>query len=182
MGRLTGKTAATWRPWWREQRVEVYLRNGVLHLIQNGWTGHPIAAHSAESCGLIGRALLARVETLVVQMLEKKARKVSEDGGSVMMVDDKFASAYPLLHSYLTQNRWPDGSPRETSSIILFVDGPTCKAMLRDKDEGLCLWVASTSLWLVFDVLEAKLADPAAEWRQDRQEAGQKASRVKKHG
>lgn len=74
----------------------------------------------------------------------------------------------------------PVGS-RQTGSILLFPDAGVWKGMLKDKNVGKCLWVASESLLDIFAVLEGALADPVAVWRDDRH-AGHETARRNKPG
>jgi len=97
-----------------------------------------------------------------------------------VVTDPEWAVLYPMLFDHLTQTVWPDNTVRQTSSLSLFADGGMVKAVLKDREAGLCLWAASKSFQELFGVIESLLQDPAAEWRHDRQLPGQKATRVKK--
>lgn len=92
----------------------------------------------------------------------------------------ELALQVPTVFDYLGQNAWPDGSVRQTSSLLVFHQDGMFKGMLRDAEAGLCLWIAGKSLTGLLVSLEAALNDPHAEWRVDRQVAGQTARRVKK--
>jgi hypothetical protein len=96
--------------------------------------------------------------------------------------DKEFASVYPVLWSYLSQCQWEDGTARDTSSLLIFAQDGILKAMLRDRDAGLCLWGSAPTVGGLFEVLEGMLSDPKADWRQDRQQPGQTAKRVGKKG
>lgn len=113
-------------------------------------------------------------------MLEKPANRKVAGISAELPRDVRAVKEYPLLWDHLSQRKWADGSPRQTSSLMIFEQDGVLKAMLRDKDAGLCLWVASKSLYGVLGALEAALGDPEAEWRVDRQAEGQQAKRVKK--
>lgn len=111
-------------------------------------------------------------------------RKADMDGrggsGPRPLTDPTFAGDYPLLWSYLTQNKWEDGTARQTASLLVFSDDGVLKGMLRDREAGLCLWVAGATVSGLFEAIEGSLGDPRADWRQDRQMAGQTAKRVPK--
>jgi hypothetical protein len=113
--------------------------------------------------------------------LLRKADMDGRGGGAPKpLTDPAFAGEYPLLWSYLTQNKWEDGTPRQTASILIFSDDGILKGMLRDREAGLCLWVAGATMDGLFVALEGSVGDPRADWRQDRQMAGQTAKRVTK--
>lgn len=106
-------------------------------------------------------------------------RKVT-GGVSALTPDPTFQRKFPILWEYLTKTTFDDGTPRDTSSVLVFLDAGTWKLMLRDKTAGLCLWVAAKTPTVVWEALEAALGDPSTEWRVDRQQAGQTAKRVKR--
>lgn len=168
--------------WWWQFGVQAYRRGSSLFLMLVRWGYVPSDAATLSIFGLDSRGVLDLTERKAEEMLERKGKRLGGDDAETVLGDDEFAAAYPITYQYLTQRKWSDGSPRMTSSVLIFVDGPIAKVMLRDREEGLCMWCASDSLWRAFDVLEAKLADPAADWRQDRVEEGQTASRKKKKG
>lgn len=113
-------------------------------------------------------------------------RKPSErrvQGQQVGSVErDEIATLCPTLWEYMTATTWDDGSARLPSSLLLFAQDGMLKGMLRDRDAGLCLWVAGSSISGLLGVLEAALLDPQTEWRVDRQQPGQTASRKKRAG
>jgi len=106
-------------------------------------------------------------------------RRVGGAGGS-LVEPDALSAAYPVLWSHLTQTAWEDGQVRETSNLLVFCQDGMLKAMLRDREHGLCFWTAAGSLSGLLAALEAGLSDPQAEWRVDRQKEGQAAKRVRK--
>jgi len=106
-------------------------------------------------------------------------RRVGGAGGS-LIEPDELSARYPVLWSHLTQVAWEDGQVRETSNLLVFQQDGMLKAMLRDREHGLCFWTAAGSLAGLLDALEAGLCDPQAEWRVDRQQQGQQAKRVRK--
>lgn len=110
---------------------------------------------------------------------DANARRVV--GVSPMLVkDERYEKKCPTLWAHLTSLQWDDGTPRETSSLMIFAGDGMLKAMLKDREAGLCLWVASDGLEKLLLVLEAALNDPQQEWRVDRQSKDQQASRVKR--
>ncbi len=92
----------------------------------------------------------------------------------------EMALMLPTVWDHLVSRVYADGTPRTPSSVLLFNDSGTFKAMLKDADAGLCCWVASNTLAGLFAALEAALLDPEHEWRQDRSKVGDQARRVKR--
>lgn len=113
-------------------------------------------------------------------MISKQTARRVQGAANAEVAPCAMAVQMPLLFDHLTQRRYDDGSPRRTSSLLLFNDEGTLKLMLREPDAGLCCWVGGESLEGVFAALEAALGDPEHEWRVDRQQPGQKATRVKR--
>lgn len=160
--------------------VQVFWREFRLYGVLYSWFGVPIAWESRDVPGLGGRELLVVVSELAMSLLRKgEKRRVGGVSGSIIE-PCALSSRWPVLWSHLTQAAWEDGEVRETSNLLVFAQDGMLKAMVRDKEEGLCLWMAGGSLTELLDGVEAALCDPQAEWRVDRQAEGQKAKRVRK--
>lgn len=166
--------------WWAGFGVRAYVDEVSVHLVRYTRQGFPIAARSANVCGDTRWELFLAIELEVLKMLEKPVERRVIGENVVVPRDVKASKEWPLLWDHLTQTTWPDGSPRTTSSLLIFAADGVLKAMLRDREAGLCLWVASPSWGGLLTVLEASLGDPGAEWRLDRQLPGQQAKRTKR--
>ena len=79
---------------------------------------------------------------------------------------DGFASAYPNLWEMISSARWPDGSPRVPSTLLLFCDDGMAKACLNDRDQGLTAWATGSGFLALLAALEAGLASDSLEWRR----------------
>ncbi len=79
-----------------------------------------------------------------------------------------FSQEFPSLFEHLSDTTFDDGSERETSTVLLFVDGGQWKACLHDRQEGLSLWVSGATYGDVMSALEADLAAGGGSWRSDR--------------
>jgi len=167
-------------PWWRAAGVWAARFRRVVVAVRYGWSGYPIDCHMSSVGAYPHGATWQQIEVEVMTMLKKPSnRNVAGAGGSAVEVCE-LALQVPTLYEYLTQTAWDDGTARETAGLLVFFQDGMLKGMLRDKDSGLCLWVAARSLSALLATLEAALLDPAAEWRVDRQVPGQAARRVKK--
>lgn len=103
-------------------------------------------------------------------MLRKADQRVRVDGTPSKLDDAETKGLFPTLWDYMTQDRWDDGSPRETASLLIFTQDGMLKAMLRDRENGQCLWTAGVSVATVMFQLDAALNDPNADWKADRAE------------
>ncbi|MBC7121492.1 MAG: hypothetical protein H5T33_08025 [Candidatus Methanosuratus sp.] len=74
---------------------------------------------------------------------------------------------FPTLIEYLTATQYPDGSKRETASLIIVADVGGWRGCLSDKDNGRSLWKAGDSvLGLLMALEQAAAEDDPAAWRQ----------------
>lgn len=78
---------------------------------------------------------------------------------------DSLLDKFPELKSYLETPVHTDGSPRQTSTLTLFVEQGTCKLCLNDRDLEVTAWVSGRGLVDVLERLEGNLADGSVEWR-----------------
>lgn len=79
--------------------------------------------------------------------------------------DADLAAAFPTLHEFLTLPTLSDGTPRQTSTLLLFTDGGLWKAVLNERDAELSLWATAESLQGLYAELEARLTAPVVDWR-----------------
>lgn len=75
------------------------------------------------------------------------------------------AVRWPHLITYLSDSKWDDGAPRETSTLMLLVEDGCLKACLNDRAMQRSLWVAAGGLVAALDVLEGHLEEGSGEWR-----------------
>jgi len=83
----------------------------------------------------------------------------------------------PAVIEYLTSVQYPDGSPRERSTVSVFVEDGVIKACLSDRDQARTLWRSGSSLEDAILGLEQAIADGTADWRRS---GGGKASTPKR--
>lgn len=77
------------------------------------------------------------------------------------------AAAWPHLLEYLTVAKYPDGSAREVSSLIILADGTGWRGCLSDKDNGRTMWKTAITVEGLLLALEAAVAeDDPSQWRQ----------------
>lgn len=82
------------------------------------------------------------------------------------MPDDEWATHYPLLSEHLTHVLWADGSPRQPSTLTMFVEDGTIKLCLNDREGSCSLFRSSGSLGGALAGLEGALsAGGKADWK-----------------
>lgn len=118
----------------------------------------------------------------VQQMLSRKMPSIIEGGGSGSPALGDFGVLFPTLFEYLTVRVFDDGTARKASALTVFSDGPQMKAVLKDAEQGLCLWMAAPTFDALLALLEAALNDPATVWRLDRRDNDGSSKRVKPRG
>jgi hypothetical protein len=142
--------------------------------------GFPRFLGVVDLAGLVGTAAFEKVHIGVFDMLEKGSVKVVGGRNVVPPARDGWALNHPQLFEHLTLDAWGDGSVRKTSSVTIFVTDGQFKAVLKDKEESLCLWMAAAVFEDLFAGLELALGDPATVWRQDRADNEGNSKRVQK--
>jgi hypothetical protein len=171
-----------WVRAWGRHGVRIALRMGEAHLWRQGRYGPPSAGISVPlvQSDAVGNltALRAAAEGLMIR--PQKAVAGAVPSGSVS--DPQMQQRCPTLWEYLTTTTYDDGSPREPSTLLVFLQEGSLKGMIRDKDGDRCLWAAARSLVGLLDALDGALGDPQADWRPDRKAAGQPAPRGKRAG
>jgi hypothetical protein len=88
--------------------------------------------------------------------------------GGMMLEDKDFQKECPTLYAYVAAPTWPDGSARELSTVIVFVEDGRIKGCLSDKDTGMTLWASSGTLAGLWEALEARLTGDEVDWRPAR--------------
>lgn len=91
---------------------------------------------------------------------------VGGQGRNTIPVD--LAERSPVLAQYLTADLWPDGKPREHSSLIIFVEGGSFKVCLSDKSTNKSLWCTCRSFDEIPEALECRLTEELVDWRNQR--------------
>ena len=83
--------------------------------------------------------------------------------GAGFMVEEK--ARWPQLIEYLNAAAWDDGSPRETSTLMLLIEDGWLKVCLNDRAVGRSLWQSADTLMDALDALEDHLVAGTGEWR-----------------
>jgi len=100
--------------------------------------------------------------------VQKALQSKAPQGKGSLASDSALAATCPALHEFLTLSVLPDGTTRTPSTLCFFSDGGLWKAVLNEKDLGLCLWATGESLPQLWEELEARLTAPVVDWRAAR--------------
>ena len=171
---------AAWVRAWGRHGVRCSLRQGKALLWRQGRYGPPTDATTVD---LVRHDAAGNLQAMreAADLLMKRPEKPTGDrpvGPGVS--DPQMQQRCPALWEYLTSTVYDDGSPREPSTLLVFLQDGALKGMLRDKDGDRCLWVAARSLVGLLDALDGQVQDPSADWRPDRKAPGQSAPRGKR--
>jgi len=79
--------------------------------------------------------------------------------------DPEWLQSFPALHDYLTARTGPDGSPRRTATLTIFVDGPAWKCFINERDAGASLCSSGSTVAAALSSLEVMLEDEDTPWR-----------------
>lgn len=80
---------------------------------------------------------------------------------------------YPDLWEFLTSRWWAeDRRPRETGTLLIFVEGGDRKIMLNDRDAHVLAFVTVQDGQSVFAAAEDALSSPKTDWRAPKNPSG----------
>lgn len=85
------------------------------------------------------------------------------------------SGAYPLILEYLSHDTYPDGSARQTSSLVVVSDGSSWRVCLSDRDNQRVLWKSGPTLVETLEAVELSLmADDPSDWRRSAEATGKR--------
>jgi hypothetical protein len=168
------------RAWWASHGIAGWVRGETVHLVRFTRPGYPLESAEVDVFWCNREQAAALVEGEAMTMLRKREERKVLGEETTGLRDPEWSVNYPSLWEQLTATRYPDGSAREPGSLLLFVQDGQIKAMLRDKDQGLCLWATAKGASQVLSLLETMVSDEDTDWREDRQAPGQQARRKRR--
>jgi len=97
-----------------------------------------------------------------------KRRSTGESNGDSSrdrLLDEDFFEEWPTVWEYLSETRFDDGKPRETSTVLIFVDAERLKVCLSDREANEVAFVSGATFKEAMDALERGLAGGTLDWR-----------------
>jgi hypothetical protein len=79
-----------------------------------------------------------------------------------------WATAYPSLSEYVSSAVWEDGTPRETSTLLMFFEEGLFKMCLTDRALQRSLWSSGEEPADCWATLEVLLTEGRGEWRKSK--------------
>jgi hypothetical protein len=89
-----------------------------------------------------------------------------DDRRRELTVTDGWYQQCPATREYLELTQWEDGSPRQPSTVTIFVEHGLVKLCLHDRDQNRSCWVSGDSFEAAWASLEDGLAAGNVEWRE----------------
>jgi len=80
--------------------------------------------------------------------------------------DADFSSTYPLLTEHLRDAQYGDGSPRTTSTLLVFFELGVLRLCLNDRDNNRSVFFTGETMEAGLVSLENALAENRVDWRQ----------------
>jgi len=88
------------------------------------------------------------------------------------------SGVYPQILEYLSQTTYPDGSKRETSSLVVLCDGASWRVCLSDRDNQRVMWKTGATLVDALEAVELSLlGDDPSDWRRSADASGGRKKR-----
>lgn len=171
-----GRVPVTWAPSWSPQgerpvHEQVFTEGRMLYfasgLVEVVLSVLPIIVRL--TCGVAGGRFRWHVAEALRRELVVALRKITQQPGSPAQSGPGASDAeqWPNLWEHLTATTYPDGSPRQTSAVIVVADASGWRGCVSDKDNGRTLWRTADSVeGLLLALEEALAADDPTAWRQ----------------
>lgn len=110
----------------------------------------------------------------------KKKTLTRVPGGPAASTDG--LSKLPLLAEWMTSTTYEDGAERQVPTMTFWCQAGEWKVNLRDRAEGLCLWL-SAGTWLeLLKMINDACQESAFPWRRDEYGDPDKGKRLRRPG
>ena len=84
------------------------------------------------------------------------------------VLDGTLEKDYPNVWAHLYQDRYDDGTPRKTSTLLFFLDEGKCKVCVNDREMNRSFFRAAAGLYDALEAVEEALESGSADWRARR--------------
>lgn len=107
--------------------------------------------------------------------LKKVAAENGEAKKRALAKDKETADTWPAWFEWMTTDAWEDGTARETSTLLVFVEDGLWKCCFNDREGSRRLWVSGSTLGGMLGALDASLRTGEGDWREMRPFEGPRA-------
>jgi hypothetical protein len=80
--------------------------------------------------------------------------------------ESKMSSQHELTHEFLTGQKWDDGTPRKTGTVMVLWEEGLWKAWVHDRAQMASAWVSGKTQEELWKVIERKFKEGSMEWRK----------------
>jgi hypothetical protein len=101
-----------------------------------------------------------------ISYLRDKAASNGSPAMAKLAVPGEWERSYPALSEYMSLLVYPNGSPREASTVVLALEDGLLKGCVNDRTAEESLWRSAETLAGLLACLEEALRDPRASWRK----------------
>jgi len=140
---------------------------GILFYRTNDRTCTFDASYFLERC-FSDHLCVSQIRSIAMSFLKKPSADSQGNRSLPSFSDDVMKRNYPALYEYLTSTTYPDGSKRETSTILVFVDDGQLKVCLNDRETSLMLWSSGESFEESLLVMDELLRSDNPPWRESK--------------
>jgi hypothetical protein len=109
------------------------------------------------------------VEKMENDAMKKPDLKVNGAKKEPLLNDSDFTAMLPNLCEYLITTQYEDGTTRQTSTLLIFVDEGVLKLCLNDREVGRTCFVTAETFEAALKALDSGLKDDTVDWRTKRQ-------------
>jgi len=103
-------------------------------------------------------------------VLVRPNTKLNGDAIEPLLEDSDFTAMLPHLAEHLILTKYSDNSPRQTSTLLIFVDQGVLKLCLSDREVGRSCFVTGKTFEEALRKLDEGLKDDTVDWRTKRQQ------------
>jgi hypothetical protein len=133
-----------WLTHYGRYKTAIWYQSGVLEIRDNrySWVLRLLGASDPRQTRYTLGSLTDEDAIMALRKIERAA------GGSSNQIgpNPEDAEHYPALWEHLSATRWPDGSPRETSSIVIVGGSGEWKGCVSDKANARVCWKACATV------------------------------------
>lgn len=110
-------------------------------------------------------------------MMKRPEAQAAPTGPDSVFSDSLFRQEYPMLSDYLTEDKWEDGQPRQTSTLMFCIEEGSWRGCLNDRACERSLWRSGACMEDCLAGLENALMGGTSDWRSWRKGQGSKNRR-----